>query len=84
MAVWYGTLVCYGTPQFLQRGTVHWYGTLFLRWYGMLVWYVVFVMVQVRYVGTLFELKIPDFSHIAPAFCKQRQETAEADVKYVN
>ena len=39
MAVWYGTLVCYGTPQFLQRGTVHWYGTLF------------FAMVRVRYVG---------------------------------
>ena len=41
-------------------------------------------MVRVRYVGTLFEFKIPDFSHIAPAFCKQRQKAAEADVKYVN
>ena len=31
----------------------------------------------VRYVGTLFELKIPDFSHIAPDFCMQRQKTAK-------
>ena len=42
------------------------------------------VMVRVRYVGMLFELKIPDFSHIAPAFCMQRQNTAEADAKCVN
>ena len=35
-------------------------------------------------VKTMFELKIPDFSHIAPAFCMQRQKTAEADAKCVN
>ena len=29
-------------------------------------------------------LKTPDFSHIAPAFCMQRQKTAEADAKCVN
>ena len=37
--------------------------------YGTLVRYAFFVKVRVRYVNTLFELKIPDFSHIAPAFC---------------
>ena len=41
-------------------------------------------MVRVRYVGTLFELKIPDFLLIAPAFCMQRQKTAEAEIKCVN
>ena len=41
-------------------------------------------MVRVRYVGILFELKIPDFSHIVPDFCMQRQKTAETDVKCVN
>ena len=46
--------------------------------------YAFFEMVRVRYVGALFELKIPDFSHIAPAFCMQRQKTAEADAKCVN
>ena len=30
MAVQYGTLVRYSTPQFLLRSTVHWCGTLFL------------------------------------------------------
>ena len=48
------------------------------------VQYVFFVMVRVRYVGTLFELKIPDFSHIAPDFCIQRQKKAKADAKCVN
>ena len=43
-----------------------------------------FVMVRVRYVGTWIKLKIPDFSHIAPAFCMQRQKTAKAEVKCVN
>ena len=43
-----------------------------------------FVMVRVRYVCSLFELKIPDFSHIAPHFCMQKQKTAEADAKCVN
>ena len=64
--------VRYGTPQFLWRDTVRWYGTLF------------FVMVWVRYVDTWFELKIPDFSYIAPAFCMQRQKTAKVEVKCVN
>ena len=52
--------------------------------YATLVRYAVVVMVRVWYVGTLFELKIPDFSHIAPAFCVQRLKTAEADAKCVN
>ena len=82
MVHWYATVRRNFCKEVQYTGMVR----FFLRWYGygMLVWYVVFVMVQVRYVGTLFELKIPDFSHIAPAFCKQRQKTAEADVKYVN
>ena len=41
MAVRYGTLVRYGTPQFLLRSRVRWYGTFF------------FVMVRVRYFGTV-------------------------------
>ena len=38
----------------------------------------------VRYVGTLFEFKIPDFLHIAPAFNMRRQKPAEADAKCMN
>ena len=72
MAVRYGTVRRYGTPQFLPRSTVRWYDMPF------------FVMVRVRYVGTLFELKILDFLHIEPAFCTQRQKTVEADAKCVN
>ena len=53
-----------GMVRFFCDGTVRWYGTLF-------------VMVQVRYVGTLFELKILDFSHIAPAFCMQRHRRSQ-------
>ena len=53
-------------------GTVCWYGTPF------------FVKVRVRYVGTLFEFKIPDFSHIAPAFCIQRPKTAKTEAKGLN
>ena len=34
MTVRYGTLVRYVTLQFLLRGTVRWYGTPFLEWYG--------------------------------------------------
>ena len=55
-------------------------------------------MVRVGHVGTVrlffkgtgtvrwhaFELKTPDFSHIAPIFCKQRQKTTETDAKCVN
>ena len=33
-----------------------------------MVRYAYFVKTRVRYVGTLFELKIPDFSHNSPAF----------------
>ena len=68
--------------------------SIFAKKYGTLVRYAFFVMVRVRcaffatvrvrYVGTMFELKIPDFLHIAPAFCMQRQKTAEADAKCVN
>ena len=65
--------VRYGTPRFLLRSTVRFFCN------GTLVRYAFFVMVLVRYLGTLFELKIPDFSHIAPDFCMQRQKTAEAD-----
>ena len=57
------------------------YGTPFLLWYG----YAFFVMVRVRYVGTLFELKVPDFSHIVKAFCMRgKRQLAEADAKCVN
>ena len=60
------------------------YASIFARKYGTLVRYAFFVMVQVRYGGRLFELKIADFSHIAPDFCMQRRKTAEADAKCVN
>ena len=75
------------------------YASIFAKRYGTLVRYAFFVMIPVRYVstvrlfcngtlvryvGTWFELKIPDFLHIAPAFCMQRQKTAEAEVKCVN
>ena len=67
------------------------YASIFAKKYTF-VRYGFFVMVRVRYaflvivrfVGTLFKLKIPDSSHIAPAFCMQRQKTAEADAKCVN
>ena len=80
MAVRHGTLVRYGTLQFLPRSTVH----FFCNGTGTLIRYALFEKVRVRYVGTMFELKIPDFSHIASAFCMQRQKTAEGDVKCVN
>ena len=60
------------------------YASIFAKKYGTLVRYTFFTMVRVRYVGTLFELKIPDFSHIATDFCVQRQKTAEADANCVN
>ena len=56
------------------------YASISAKKYGTLVRYAFSVMVRVRYaffvkvrvwyVGTLFELNIPDFSHIALAFCK--------------
>ena len=62
------------------------YGTLvgYAFFVMVRVWYAFFEMVRERNVGALFELKIPDFSHIAPAFCMQRQKTAKADAKCVN
>ena len=50
-------------------GTIQ-YASISAKKYDTLVWYVFFVMVQ--YVGTLFELKIPDFSLVAPDFCMHR------------
>ena len=72
MAVRYGTI-----------GTVR-YASTFAKKYGTLVRYSFFVKIRVRYGGTLFELKIPDFLHIARAFCIQRQKTAETDAKCMN
>ena len=59
------------------------YDTLVRYSFFVMVWirYAWFVMERVRYDGTLFQLKIPDFSHIAQDFCMQRQTTAEADAK---
>ena len=34
MAVRYGMVCKYGTPQFLLRSMVCWYGTAFLEWFG--------------------------------------------------
>ena len=76
-----------------QYDMVRWYSTIRLNfweevWYTFFamvrVWFVFFVIVRVRHIGTLFEFQIPDFLHIALAFCKQRQKTAETDVKCVN
>ena len=57
---------------------------VFANKYGTLVRYAFSVKVRVRYVGTLFELKIPNFSHFATAFYIQRQKTAETDAKGLN
>ena len=64
-------------------GTVR-YASTFAKKYDTLARYPFFVMVRVRYVGTLFELKIQDFLHIAQAFFTQKLKTAEADTKCVN
>ena len=72
---------------FKDGNMVRRYGTVrlnFAKKYVTLVQYAFFVKVRVRYVGTLFELKVQDFSHNAPAFCIQRQKTAETDAKCVN
>ena len=79
----------HGKKQGWQYGTIRYVGTvryasIFAKKYGMLVRYAFFVMVRVRYVGTLFKLKVPDFSHIAPAFCIQKQKTAETDANCMN
>ena len=85
----YGTVRRYGTVRYAlifanKYGTLIQYAFFCDGTGTVLVRYAFFVMVRVRYVGTLIELKIPDFSHIAPVFCMQRQKTAEADVKCVN
>ena len=54
-------------------GTVR-YASIFAKKYDTLVRYAFFVMVRVRYVGTLLELKISDFSYIAPNDCIQSQK----------
>ena len=72
----------YSSPQFLQKSTVRWYDTPFFVM--VRVRYAFFVKVGVRYVGTLFQLKTQDFSHIAPAFRIVRQKTAETNAKWVN
>ena len=78
----------------IKDGSTVRYASIFAKRYGTLVRYAffcngtgtvrLFVMVRVRYVSTLFELKIPDFSYIAPDFCMQRQKTAKSDAKCVN
>ena len=35
----YGRLVRYGTPKFLTRSTVRWYGTFFCKGTGTVRWY---------------------------------------------
>ena len=67
-----------------KDGSTGRYASIFAKKYGTLVRYAFFGMVRVRYVGTSFELKIPDFPHLAPDFYMQRQKTAEADAKCVN
>ena len=64
-------------------GTVR-YASIFANKYGSLERYAFSVKVRVRYVGTLFQLKIPNFSHFATAFYIQRQKTAETDAKGLN
>ena len=74
------------------------YASIFAKKDGTLVRYDFFVMVRVRYVGTVrlfcngsgtvrwyaVWIKNIDFSHIGPDFCMQRQKTTEADAKCVN
>ena len=50
------------------------YASIFAKKYGTLGRCAFFVMVRVRYIGTLFELKIPDLSHVAPDICMQRKK----------
>ena len=76
------TIRRYGTTQFLLTSTVCFYSKPFFKWCGTLVLYAFFV--RVRYVGTLFEFKIPGILHVALAFCMQRQKAAKADAKCVN
>ena len=68
---------CHCVPLFVHAERINYWLT------DWLVRYAFFVKIQVRYVGTLFEWKISDFSHIAPALCMQRQKTAETDAKCV-
>ena len=79
----YGTVRLNFGSELQYAGTVRLFcnGTSTVAYVGTVL---LFVKAQVRYGGTLFELKIPDFSHIAPASCIQRQKTAETDAKYTN
>ena len=78
----------WGRQPFKLVGLIHndglHYASIFAKKYDTLIWYSFVVMVRVRYGGTLFELKIPDSSHMAPDFCMQRRKTAEAEAKCVN
>ena len=70
------------------------YASIFAKKYDTQVRYAFFVRVRLQnaffakvlvlYVGKLVEFKTPDFSHIAPAFCVQRQKAAETNAKCVN
>ena len=65
--VWKLQTAIINRPMSKDGSTVR-YASIFPEKYGTLVRYIFFVMVRVRYVDTLFELKTPDFSHIAPVF----------------
>ena len=73
--------VRYGTPKFLLRTTVRFFRNGRLRYVGT-------VRLFCKDTGTVrwyaLKIKTPDFLHIAPAFCIQKQKTAETDAKWVN
>ena len=61
--------------------TVRWYASIFDKKYGTVFCdgsgtVRLLKMVRVRFVGTLFELKITDVSRIAPVFCMQKQKSS--------
>ena len=64
-------VVRYNTPQFLLRSTLRFFCNVTVR-------------LVCHGTGTLFELKIPDFSQIGPDFRTQWQKTVKADAKCVN
>ena len=78
----YGTLVRYGTPQFLVRstvrffcngtGTVRWYGTLFRKGTGTIRWSA--VKIKTRRL----------FAHCAGFFVHRGKKAAETDAKCLN
>ena len=76
MAVRYGTLVLYGTPQFLLRSTVPWYGTFFFFFFvmvrtGTVLWYALLIK------------KTQTFRTLRWLFVN-RSKTAKTDAKCVN